>query len=99
MSSEVSYRDISGLAGYRIGDDGSIWSCYERGGKRRRLPTSTWHRLDPILHKKGYLRISLYSGGRQHIRSIHRLVLTIFRVPALPGQQCRHKGGNPANNR
>jgi hypothetical protein len=31
----VEYRDVPGFPGYRVGTDGSVWSCWERtaGGR------------------------------------------------------------------
>jgi hypothetical protein len=42
--SDIQYREIPGLVGYRVGDDGSVWTCRRKGGNDRssdRL-TQTW---------------------------------------------------------
>src|SRR5215472_269740 len=39
--SQVDYRDIPGFPGYRVGDDGSIWSAWRKGG---RGPSYSWQK-------------------------------------------------------
>jgi hypothetical protein len=93
----VEYRPITGSPGYRVGDDGSVWSCVRRGAARVKIGT-TWHRLGVTLNEFGYqwLRIG---GARKKIRKVHHLVLEAFVGPCPPGLVCRHLDGNPANNR
>ncbi len=92
----VVYRDVAGAPGYRVGDDGSVWSCRyaSRWGTRFR---ERWRQLRP---KKGdrYGHLSVTLPGRIQ-RYVHALVLEAFVGPCPPGMQCRHLDGNPRNNR
>lgn len=101
-SCTTAYRDIPGFPGYRVGDDGSVWSCRERlwvPGK----PGSTWrlggewHRLRELAHN-GYMTVVLYPG--QVRIGVHRVVLLAFVGPP-PSEHLDacHGDGNPANNR
>lgn len=89
---EVEYRDIDGFNGYRIGDDGSVWSKrYNKSGE--------WKRLKPIPTKKGRLRIcfSLKDGG-QLWRQVHHLVLEAFVGPRPEGMDGLHWDDDNQNN-
>src|SRR5262245_52174442 len=83
---------IEGFPGYRIGDEGSVWSC-------RRGPQ--WRQLTISLQLNGYPYVSLQTGTRRgsHKSTVHRLVLEAFMGPCPPGLQCRHLDGNRQNNR
>jgi hypothetical protein len=95
----VTYRDIIGFLGYRVGDDGSVWSRWIPRGRLRRLGP-TWHRLTLRKNRWGYLIVSLRRGGRRkYTKFVHRLVLEAFVGPCPPGCESRHLDGNPANNR
>lgn len=105
---EVEYRTLAWLPGYRIGSDGSVWSCRKKGGTREQRFTAEWHRCNakPLT---GRLR-----GGRKRnpawqvlVRTntnrvvrvyVHRLVLEAFCGPAPSGMIGCHNDGNPANN-
>jgi hypothetical protein len=54
----VSYRPIEGFPGYRVGDDGSVWSCKRPGSRAAR--TGDWFRRCPTL-SEGY-------GGQRTVR-------------------------------
>lgn len=97
--STVEYRDIQGFPGYRVGSDGSVFSCLA-GGRYHRL-TENWHRLKPIRHANGYLFVGIYAeASNAVIRSVHTLVLEAFVGPRLPGQVSRHfPDRDPSNNR
>lgn len=93
----VHYREIK--PGYRVGDDGSVWSCIERVGNGRfaHAITDEWHELKGVaFNPSGYLKVAL---GATDQRQVHRLVLEAFVGPCPPGMQCRHLDGNPKNNR
>ena len=36
---QVEYRDVPGWPGYRVGDDGSVWSLWKRRGLGRGTAT------------------------------------------------------------
>src|SRR5206468_529229 len=69
----VEYRPIEGHPGYRVGDDGSVWSCRHRG--RREHLLARWTRLRPGLSVKGYHHVTLSSCT---VFRVHRLVLEAF---------------------
>jgi hypothetical protein len=85
----VSYRPIEGWPGYRVGDDGSVWSCKQRG---------RWHRLFSSLDSNGYERVALWQGRGRTIK-VHVLVLTAFVGPRPDDMESCHNNGNRADNR
>ncbi len=86
----VRYR--SNHTGYRVGDDGSFWSCRLIG--RRKGVTSVWRRLTPWM-ARGYPQVGI-DKKRIHV---HRLVLEAFVGPCPEGMECRHLDGDRTNNR
>lgn len=108
---QVEYRDIPGFPGYRVGDDGSVWTCkkivipkgaFGRGGVP--VLTDDWRRIGARVADKGHLIASLYHGGRRSnggVRrqvGIHRLVLEAFVGPCPEGMEGCHSDGDPKNN-
>jgi predicted transcriptional regulator len=92
--SAVRYKIIK--PGYRVGDDGSVWSCIKHNGNRLGIPGNQWRRLSLVPQRSGHLNVHL---GRVDRRSVHTLVLEAFVGPRPDGTECRHLDGNPANNR
>lgn len=95
----VCYRtlDFMGHPGYRVGDDGSVWSCRKHPGQTGRLLlTNIWHRLKPYrANPFGHLRVSL---NNRELYRVHRLVLTAFVGPCPEGLEGCHNDSNPTNN-
>ena len=54
--------------------------------------------LKPILHKNGYLMVSLSKNNKQKIYSIHRLVAQAFIKNLKNYKYINHKDENKANN-
>lgn len=102
--STVTYKPIEGFPGYRVGDDGSVWSCLVRrgpqpgGGKGGPfVPGDTWRLKAKIKGNSfGHIRVML-SGAV--MRLVHHLVLEAFVGPRPQGMQCCHNNGDPADNR
>lgn len=94
--SQVVYREIAGFTGYRVGSDGSVWSCWST----RRL-TDIWKRMKLRPNHKGYPSVNLSLGGRGNYRTrrVHRLVLVAFVGPCPDGMECRHLNGIKADCR
>ena len=90
IAQAVEYRDIDGFPGYRVGDDGSVWSCRKSGITGKSNLSPEWHRLRPGMTLGGYHQVSLRQGGRTFIRSIHRLVLEAFVGPCPSGMEACH---------
>jgi hypothetical protein len=97
----VEYRDIPGFPGYRVGSDGSVWSCLKRvyaTGVRgvRFVPGDEWVRKDErVGDTSGHLVASIRNRGHY----VHRLVLLAFVGPCPDGMECRHLDDDPRNNR
>jgi hypothetical protein len=89
---EIDYRDVPGFPGYRIGSDGSVWSC--RNGRGR---TSNYRRLRTGKND-GYPTVWLRRGGTYHPRLVHRLVLEVFVGPCPEGMECLHRDGDRRNS-
>ena len=93
----VEYRPVPGYPGYRVGDDGSMWSCRAKNGKGRK-PTK-WHMLSVYYNTSGYVNITLRRNeGGSTIQIVSRLVLMAFVGPCSKGMECRHLDGNRDNN-
>jgi len=90
----VRYKDVPGFPGYRVGDDGSAWSCRKHPRNRK----GRWIQMTPHFDK-GYPLIYVYRDGRRYSRKIHTLVLNTFVGPCPIGMQCRHLNGQPADSR
>jgi hypothetical protein len=95
-ANETEFHEILGFDGYRVGDDGTVWSC--RAFSRWDADAAEWHPLKPQL-RRGYLRVGLTRNCKLHWRSIHRLVLEMFVGPCPPGMEACHNDGNRLNNR
>lgn len=102
--STTTYKAIPGFPGYRVGDDGSVWSARRtRGradGKRGSVSYigDTWKPLREKTHPCGHKQVSLCLGGKPITRFVHRLVLEAFVGPPPGGMACCHGDGNAANN-
>jgi hypothetical protein len=102
--STVEYREILGFPGYRIGDDGSVWSCHRRVGRGKGNGSYTaldgaWKPLKDHATDRGYQCVVLYPDhGRKRTKRIHQLVARAFIGPCPEGQEVCHFDGNRANN-
>ena len=95
--STVVYKDIPGFPGYRIGNDGSVWSCRPKNGQG---PFVSWRRIKPQMNK-GYLRVAFKNDrGGNTWKIVHRLLLEIFigHPPRPEMNQACHIDGNRLNN-
>ncbi len=94
----VEYRDIPGYTGYQVGDDGSVWSRWERG-RGPSVLGNEWRRLLPTPTKHGHVCVTIRRGSDKRPRYVHRLVLEAFIGPCPPGMEGRHfPDRDPANN-
>lgn len=102
-SPPVEYRDIKGFPGYRVGDDGSVWSQWElhrHSGRFRSKVGEAWARIYGVKRELGYLLVDLRANGRSRKVFIHRLVLEAFVGPCPEGMECCHAPDrDPSNNR
>lgn len=104
MCDMATYRPVKNFPGYRVGDDGTIWSRWRNGGNDRtsRL-TSTWHQLKGWVDKRrgqqtGYIKVGLMRKGKLYHRRLHQLILEAFVGPCSSGKQTRHLDDCKANN-
>jgi hypothetical protein len=99
-NSTVTFRDIAGFPGYRVGDDGSVWSAWakastgERGGIVSVIG-SEWRRMKAHPNDSGHLRVALGHSARRYV---HHLVLEAFVGPCPDGLEGCHEDGDPTNN-
>ncbi len=91
---EVRYGECPGRPGYRVGTDGTAWSCH-RKPRKSSIRDGIWWRLSPATLKKTGRRVITIHGKNVYV---HKLVLEAFVGPCPPGMQCCHGDGNPANN-
>ncbi len=83
---------------YRVGSDGTVWSCHKHGAGSGTC--GEWRRLSPRPEKRnGYHAILVQVGGKQFRDFIHRLVLEVFVGPCPPGMLTRHLNGVCTDNR
>lgn len=107
-STAVEYRDIPGFPGYRVGDDGSIWSCFQKAAPQLdsrgrcvgpRYVFGAWRELKPRFNRTGYRRAILFRDGQRHQVLVHKMVLLVFRGPCPPMLLGLHRDDDRTNNR
>lgn len=88
----VIYKDIAGFPGYRVGDDGSVWTCLtpKRGCSGPWLIGCVWKKMSPWPNENGYLNVSLRRDGKCIKRKLHRLILEAFVGPCPQGMEALH---------
>lgn len=93
----IEYRDIDGFPGYKIGNDGSVWSSWSTHGVH---PVS-WKQMKPqpmARGKRAGSTISFHRGGKIHTKIIARIVLQAFVGQCPAGLEACHNDGDPSNN-
>lgn len=111
--SDVEYRDLSsilGFPGYRVGSDGSVWSCWKlrkRPGRNtgtERVLSDSWRLVKPRpwsskCPRSRHLRVELVHMRIKKKYAVHRLVLEAFVGPCPDGMEgCHDPDPNPSNN-
>jgi hypothetical protein len=97
----VEYRQIPGFPAYRVGTDGSVWTCRRKGGNDRSAErlTAVWRPMKLHAHG-GYLRVNLVRDGKHYSRPAHCLVLEAFVGPCPLGMEaCHFPDTERSNNR
>lgn len=100
----VRYRTVPNFSVYRVGDDGSVWSCLVRRGLGTGRGSTfvisrEWHRLRPRKDKDGYLSVKLCQNGRKWRVRVNRLVLIAFEGPRGDEYEAAHINGKRDDNR
>jgi hypothetical protein len=94
----VEYRPIAGFPGYRVGDDGSIWSLYMRAYEKGRVG-ARWI-IGTVWRRMRYREcVTLCRDGEKHVRSVYRLILEAFIGPCPEGMEACHFDDDHSNNR
>jgi hypothetical protein len=92
------------IKGYRVGDDGSVWTRWKRiglgrghGSGTKRVFTNTWRQLPQSNHRYRHVYLRMSTGTLQALH-VHILVLAAFRGPRPPGMQARHSPDHDKHN-
>ena len=94
----VEYRAVEGFPGYRVGSDGTVWSC--KNGSRGYL--TEWKPLNlNVTVRGGYREVTLSRRDPASVRRVrvHRLVLETFIGPAPKGYDGCHNNSDRSDNR
>ncbi|KKL95177.1 hypothetical protein LCGC14_1857280 [marine sediment metagenome] len=99
-----AFRDILGFPGYRVGDDGSVWSCWTKQGRgigrgTRYVQTQLWKELAGGTDKDGYRKVILCNRKKKRYVRVNVLVLEVFTSPRPVGEVAAHQNGIRADNR
>ncbi len=102
--SEPDYRDVPGAPGYRVGKDGSLWSCLKGDGYshyRKMVISDTWKKLRPSPRKEDGRSRYTYrlSNGTYRRMTASVLVLEAFVGPRPDGMECCHDNGDATDDR
>ena len=95
VNSIVTYREVPGFPGYRVGDDGSVWTSKFPGGRKG---FAGWRKRGLPLRSGGYPVATFKDNGKCKQWAVHRLVLEVFVGQCPDGMEACHNDGNPSNN-
>jgi len=84
----ATFKDIKGFPGYKVGDNGTVWS--NKHGRWKELKRARQGR---------YLVVCLRHNGLQRTMGVHRIVLEAFVGPCPAGLQGCHNNGDAHDNR
>lgn len=95
---QVEYRDIPDRPGYRVGSDGTVWTCIAQRGLGPGRGTQSylsdkWRLMKLRRDRTGYSVVTLRTEARCSPFHVHRLVLLAFVGPCPPGMECCHENG------
>lgn len=86
------WKKVKGFPNYRVSNLGRVKSLLH--GKIKKFLTPC-----KIGKTSEYRSVCLSHQGKSRTILVHTIVLNAFIGPCPEGKQCRHKDGNPANNR
>ena len=94
----VEYRLVPNFPGYRVGDDGTVWSQHKSGSKS--IPYE-WTLRKPWRNNSKYFHVDLRSSpGKKCVIKLHHLVLIAFGFKKpFSSAVVRHLNGDPSDNR
>jgi hypothetical protein len=96
---DICYRDLTslGFPGYRVGDDGSVWS---RHNNRHGLLDYWWKMNTPYIQYgvSVYHQVELRVNGKRFARKVHILVMLAFVGPRPANLDTQHINGIGIDN-
>lgn len=96
---KVIYKPVPEFPGYRVGSDGSVWSCWRKDGFVKWAMGNTWRRLKPGMTPNGYHFVCLTREKKKKYWRVHRLVCFVFHGPCPVGMEAAHENGVKADCR
>ncbi|MBY0461344.1 MAG: HNH endonuclease [Gemmataceae bacterium] len=102
-SEDIEFRDVVGFPGYRVGSDGSVWSCWKLiprpgGGGNKAVMGNIWRQRAISFLPSGRAYVSLCLEGCSKNKYVAHLVLEAFCGPRPDGQEACHEDGDIKNN-
>ena len=102
---EIEFKRVLGAPGYRVGSDGSVWTCWRlKGlgygrGTTRVMSEMHWKPLVGGKDKDGYAKVILCVDGERIYVRVNRLILTAFvGPPPEPNMEAAHENGDKCDN-
>lgn len=86
----VEYRLIEGFPGYRVGNDGTVWTLWTKGGVPPSVIGTVWRQRKTPPTGYGYYCVSLRLRGKVYNRTVHSLVARAFLGPPPKGMEVCH---------
>ena len=94
---DVRYKDIPENPGYKVGDDGSVWSRLRNSRNSKEI--DGWHQITGKIDKDGYRLVILCNLRKRRYARVATLVLEAFVGKAPRGMTAAHNNGIPGDNR
>lgn len=91
MATKEIWKEIEGFSKYQVSNYGRIKSLDFNGTKKKKI-------LTPVVTRKGYLHVNLYSNRKMKSIPIHRIVAKAFIENPEDKPQVNHIDGNKKNN-
>lgn len=101
----VEYRHLPTFPGYRIGNDGTVWTAWKQiglgGGKGSRCEIrDRWRQVTVFLDPASRSIVLLRRSDKKRVTCrVHVLVALAFLGPKPPGKEVAHENGKPTDNR
>ena len=98
--STVTYREVPDFPGYRVGDDGSVWSKLKNTKNAEVI--DGWHEVIGAFGQDGYRKVILSRNGYRKYFRVNVLVLITFVGPPPSDMNyptAAHENGNRTDNR
>lgn len=91
LDATVEFKDVPGFSGYRVGSDGTVWSCKRKAAPNRGWELSDrWRQLRRKVNVDGYNVVTLFIDGKRFHKRCAVLVLEAFVGPRPAGMKACH---------